>query len=491
MSPQKPRSNHRVDEIRAGLDHPIIDSDGHVIEFLPAVCDHLKELAGQDVVDRFNVVIGSAELTRGMDPAKKRELGIMRMPWWGLPTRNTLDRATAMLPQLMYDRLDEIGLDFAVLYPTYGLFTMSLDDDEVRQAASRAFNEYQAETFRPYGDRLTPVAIIPMHTPEEAIEALDHAVLTCGLKAAMVAGHVMRPFAGVTHRKARWMDTFCLDSAYDYDPVWARFSELGIAPTFHSSGMGWGSRDSVTNYVFNHLGNFATAGEAICRALFLGGVPWRFPELRFAFLEGGVGWAANLYSDIIGHWEKRNPKQIQHYNPANLDREQLVELFKRYGTSAMTDRIDRLGEGLNFLSEPDEDPAGLDEFSACEIGSAEDIRKVFEQQFHFGCEADDPMNAAAFNTKQNPLGARLPAIFSSDIGHWDVPDMREVLKEAWELVDDGVLTTADFRAFVFENPVSLWASSNPDFFKGTVVEDAVAKQLAAASGPKGLRRRQA
>ncbi|MCH8240477.1 MAG: amidohydrolase family protein, partial [Proteobacteria bacterium] len=307
-----------------------------------AVCDHLQEPAGKDVVDRFNVVIGSAELTRGMDPAKKRELGIMRMPWWGLPTRNTLDRATAMLPQLMYDRLDEIGLDFAVLYPTYGLFTMSLDDDEVRQAASRAFNEYQAETFRPYGDRLTPVAIIPMHTPEEAIEALDHAVLTCGLKAAMVAGHVMRPFAGVTHRKARWMDTFCLDSAYDYDPVWARFSELGIAPTFHSSGMGWGSRDSVTNYVFNHLGNFATAGEAICRALFLGGVPWRFPELRFAFLEGGVGWAANLYSDIIGHWEKRNPKQIQHYNPANLDREQLVDLFKRYGTSAMTDRIDRL-----------------------------------------------------------------------------------------------------------------------------------------------------
>ena len=348
------------------------------------------------------------------------------------------------------------------------------NDDDVRQAVSRAFNEYQAETFRPYADRLTPVAIIPMHTPEEAIEALDHAVLECGLKAAMVAGHVMRPVADGAHRKARWMDTFCIDSAYDYDPVWARFRDLGIAPTFHSSGMGWGSRDSVSNYVYNHLGNFATAGDAICRALFLGGVPWRFPELRFAFLEGGVGWGVNLYADLIGHWEKRNPEHIQHYNPANLDRALLVDLFKRYGTEAMTDRMDRLDEGLKFLSEPDEAPEGLDEFSACEIESAEDIRRVFEEQFHFGCEADDPMNAAAFNTKQNPLGARLPAMFSSDIGHWDVPDMRCVLEEAWELVEDGLLTAADFRAFVFEFPISFWAGNNPDFFKGTVVEDAAA-----------------
>ena len=36
------------------------------------------------------------------------------------PTKNTLDRATAMLPRLMYERLDDLGLDFAVVYPTAG-----------------------------------------------------------------------------------------------------------------------------------------------------------------------------------------------------------------------------------------------------------------------------------------------------------------------------------------------------------------------------------
>ena len=27
-----------------------------------------------------------------------------------------------------------------------------------------------------------------------------------------------------------------------YDPVWQRRTELGVSPTFHSAGMGWGSR---------------------------------------------------------------------------------------------------------------------------------------------------------------------------------------------------------------------------------------------------------
>ena len=42
--------------------------------------------------------------------------------------------------------------------------------------------------------------------------------------------------------------------------------------------------------------------------------------------------------------------------------------------------------------------------------------------YYFGCEADDRMNATAFG-RANPFGARINAIFSSDIGHFDVPDM--------------------------------------------------------------------
>ncbi len=78
---------------------------------------------------------------------------------------------------------------------------------------------------------------------------------------------------------------------------------------------------------------------------------------------------------------------------------------------------------------------------------------------------------------RNPLAARFKVLFASDIGHWDVPDVREVLPEAWELVERGHATEADFRALTFENPVSLWAAANPEFFAGTTVEAAVAREL--------------
>ena len=117
-----------------------------------------------------------------------------------------------------------------------------------------------------------------------------------------------------------------------------------------------------------------------------------------------------------------------------------------------------------------------DDYAACEISSLEELRDLFVPHFYFGCEADDPVNASAFDAVRNPLGARLRAIFSSDIGHWDVPDMREVLEEAYELVERSLLTEADFRAFTFETPVKLWAGANPRFFEGTVVEDEVASQ---------------
>ena len=43
----------------------------------------------------------------------------------------------------------------------------------------------------------------------------------------------------------------------------------------------------------------------------------RFPDLNFAFLEGGVAWAAALYADLIGHWEKRNLAALRrHLDPA-------------------------------------------------------------------------------------------------------------------------------------------------------------------------------
>ena len=55
--------------------------------------------------------------------------------------------------------------------------------------------------------------------------------------------------------------------------------------------------------------------------------------------------------------------------------------------------------------------------------------------------------------------------------------MTETLAEAHDLVEEGFLTEEDFRDFTFANMVHLHGGMNPDFFKGTAVEDEAAKEL--------------
>jgi hypothetical protein len=448
-----------VRRIRAQLDHPIIDSDGHLIEFLPLVRDLLVDLADESVAQRFDAVVHSGETLQGVSDEVRKRHGITQSPWWGIPTRNTLDRATAMLPRLLYERLP-----------------IHIPDDELRQAMAAAFNAYLAEQYAPYADRLIPVACIPTFTPEEALEELEHAVVDLGLRAVMMGGAIRRPIPE-GGPGAIWMDGLGHGSLYDYDPLWRRCVELGVSPTFHSTGSGWGSRMSTSNYVYNHIGNFAAAGELTARSLLMGGVPLRFPELRFAFQEGGTAWACNLYSDVLGHWEKRNAEAVRRYDPAELDRGMLTSLFDRFAEGPVRERLSRLDEGLGLLSEPMIEGASIDDFAESLLRSPDDIKDVFNRQYFFGCEADDPMAAVAFDERLNPLGARIPALFASDIGHWDVPDFRRVLEEAWELVEQGLLDAEGFRHFTFANPVRLWAGTNPGFFEGTSVEEAVAEEL--------------
>jgi hypothetical protein len=230
--------------------------------------------------------------------------------------------------------------------------------------------------------------------------------------------------------------------------------------------------------VANHIGNFAAGTEAVLRSLFFGGVMSRFPELRFAFLEGGVAWGCNLLSDICGHFEKRNSEDIEHYNPAHLDRALLESLMAEHGDALFTDRADRLDETLSFLSDPNEEPNTIDEWEKSGITSKADIIRIFTDQCFFGCEADDPMNALAFNDAINPDGSRLRAMFASDIGHWDVPDFTGVLPEAWELIEDDLVTRDQFSDFMFGNVARLFTGTNPQFFDGTAVESQVHQLLA-------------
>ncbi len=470
-------------EIRSHLDHPVIDGDGHWVEFDPVFSERMRKVCGDKAGDGFNAAMKTTVDALSMTIAERKRRRVAQPGFWSRQAENTLDRATAMMPRLLYERLDEFGTDFAIIYPTAGLRVPRIGDDATRRAVVRAHNVVTADYFRSLSDRMTPAAIIPMHTPDEAIEELEFVTKQLGSKVGMFGSGMSRRVAAVpgtdtdTSRLAVWYDVLALDSDHDYDPVWAKCRELGIAPTFHSAGSNQGLRNSPTNFVYNHIGHFAAAGHAVSKAIFLGGVTRRFPELRFAFLEGGVGWACQLFGDLCEHWERRNRKALEHMDPRKLDRALLMNLAEKYGDPDVAEAL-RARDGW-----PDHGPeltggvADLDDFSASKINRKEDWIDLFVKPFYFGCEADDRMNATAFG-KGNPFRSKLNAIYSSDVGHFDVIDMRNPLPEAYELVDEGHITKDNFRDFVFANTVHLWGTQNPKFFEGTMVAKAAAAELA-------------
>ncbi len=465
---------------RERLSHPVVDADGHSQEFLPAINEYLAKVGiSADVYGLIAGLLGpDTDRWSELSLSEREHVRAMRPPWWAMPTRNTLDFATATVPGLLRSRLDELGIDYAVVYPTLALGFPSIENDELRAGACRAINTYHAELYAEHRERMTPVALVPMHTPEEAIAELEHAVGALDLRAVMIASHVSRPIEAVAEldpslaRYSRWLDTYGLDSAHDYDPFWKRCEELGVSIATHGSGMGWGSRRSISNYMYNQIGHFAAAGEALCKSLFMGGVTRRFPKLRFAFLEGGVAWACSLLCDQVGHWNKRNPSKLHNYDPATLDTALLEQLLVDHAADLgwSTERAGWVLRGAG--SQP------CDDWAAAGIESPEDVCELFVPRFFFGCEADDPMTSTAFNTRVNPLGSRLGAMLGSDIGHWDVPDMSRVLEEALDCVEAGWLSERDFRDFVFANPVRFYTDTHPGFFEGTAIEADVASLLA-------------
>jgi predicted TIM-barrel fold metal-dependent hydrolase len=479
---------NRAAEIHDSLKHPVIDGDGHWLEPIPVFLEYLAEVGGAKSVDQMRKLWHGRDAWYQATPEQRQHGRIRRAIWWGV-TSNTYDKATALLPALLNERLPELGIDFALIYPSFGLSINGISQPDLHRATVRAYNMLTADMFAPYGERFAPVAIIPSETPDEALDELEYAVVQRGYRAIMVRGNQERPIPsaldGNDAQKAAWyVDSIALDSPHDYNPLWKRCVELGVAVTQHSGSGRWQDRASITNFTYNHVGHFAESNHAFARGVFLGGLVHRYPSLNFGFMEGGVSWACQMCLDLIEHWEKRRRAGLQY--PSETDVAQMHHLIECYGDQKLKASVGAIMNNLDAfrpecsveeLSRPEH---VVDDFEAAGINSKEDVRAVFSGNFYFGCEADDRATMWAFDPR---MGVRLRPIFSSDFTHFDVPDFKEVMPEAFELVEKGFINEQDFREFTFTNAARLHTRNNPDFFKGTVVERAVGEELGLSKQP--------
>ncbi|HVH82033.1 MAG TPA: hypothetical protein VM782_21725, partial [Stellaceae bacterium] len=237
-------------EIRKNLKHPVIDGDGHWVEYAPVFAEKMRKVVGDLGADGFlksqERIPSALKLTR----AERAESGVAMEGFWGRQSVNTRDRATAMMPRMFYERMDELGIDYGIVYPTAGLGIPRIADDATRRAVIRGFNIVTHDYFKELSDKLAPAAVIPMHTPEEAIEELEFVTSQLGSKVGMFGSGIRRQ---IPHAKdapanvakyAQGFDPLGIDSPHDYDKVWQKCRELNIAPTFHTGGRGYGERMS-------------------------------------------------------------------------------------------------------------------------------------------------------------------------------------------------------------------------------------------------------
>src|SRR5438132_11374936 len=165
------RTNAR--KLRHRLTRPVVDADGHWLEYNPVMREEFRRIGGDAAVEALAIASDRIPSSLRMSLAERRRRRVGQEAFWSSPSENVLDRATAMLPRLMYERLDDLGIDFSVVYPTAGLSYHRMQDTRLRRAICRAYNVFTADQFRKYSDRILPAAIIAMYTLDEAIVELE------------------------------------------------------------------------------------------------------------------------------------------------------------------------------------------------------------------------------------------------------------------------------------------------------------------------------
>src|SRR5260370_35970842 len=97
-------SSHRSpSEVRASLKHPIIDADGHWIEYNPVFAERMRQVAGDKSADGFIAAQRRIPDPLRLSIAQRKQRGMAMEGNWRRPPTNPRDRATAMMPRLLYD----------------------------------------------------------------------------------------------------------------------------------------------------------------------------------------------------------------------------------------------------------------------------------------------------------------------------------------------------------------------------------------------------
>ena len=83
-------NHHDPAQIHAWLSHPVIDSDGHWVEYFPLLLDYIRNVAGVKAAEGMksgDEIVGRI-LTMSLE--QRRNERRAQQSWWPFPTNTTL-----------------------------------------------------------------------------------------------------------------------------------------------------------------------------------------------------------------------------------------------------------------------------------------------------------------------------------------------------------------------------------------------------------------
>jgi predicted TIM-barrel fold metal-dependent hydrolase len=236
----------------------VIDGDGHVLEDLAALYEHLAPAC--------RAFVGSPDMV--FPPLDHLHSGI---PFVTPPMRDQRPHVDARAWQRF---LDDAGIAWTALYPTRALAYGRIPIPDYAVAVCRAYNDWLYDAYVKVDSRFKGIAIVPMQDPPEAAKELRRAVTELGFVGAML------PSNGLA---------LPLSSKF-YWPLYEEAQRLGCGLAVHGGCHDRFGMDHLSSLVPIHAIGHPTGLMHKCADLVYEGVFERFPKLRVAFLEGGVAW---------------------------------------------------------------------------------------------------------------------------------------------------------------------------------------------------------
>jgi uncharacterized protein len=274
----------------------VLDSDMHVIE--PA--DLFQRYGDPEMRDRMPYGTGKLNLSYDGKPWGRhatfdevRQAGTAPIVQADRESRWAPFEAKGWTGQAQLEGMDIEGIDAAVLYPSRGLFALTVTDLDPKLAAAMAgaYNNWMYEFIQADPSRLFGAAMIPPFDVDDAIAETRRAVKELGFKAVFLRPNPVR--------NRNWHDPY-------YDPLWAEIADLGVPLGFHegsSTGLPEAGQRFADNMMLLHAVSHPFEQMMAADSLCGGGVLERHPNLRVAFLEGNCSWLTFFLWRLDEHYE--------------------------------------------------------------------------------------------------------------------------------------------------------------------------------------------